>query len=149
MNVSQSEPLMYEQLHTRANVLSRLMPFLCGIVLAGISCGDDEGVSPTTRGTIRVAATTVGLDADLDPNGYTVELSTGEKTPIALAGTIYIEDLEEGDYEVALTGIAANCGAEENPVNVSVVAADTVEAEFVVSCASPEPPDDGGGDEPI
>ena len=141
---------MLEQLRTRINVLSRPMFSLCAIVLAGISCGDGDGVSPTTQGTIEVAATTVGLDADLDPNGYTVELSTGEKTPIAVAGTIYVEDLEEGDYQVSLTGIAANCAAGENPVDVSVVAADTVEAEFVVSCQVSGPPDDGGGgEEPI
>ncbi len=141
---------MLEQLRTRANVLFRLMFSACGIVLIGISCGDGDGVSPTTQGTIRVAATTVGLEADVDPNGYTVELSTGEKTPIPVAGTIYLEDLEEGDYQVALTGVAANCAAGENPVNVSVVAADTVEAQFVVTCAVLDPPDDGGGgEEPI
>jgi hypothetical protein len=140
---------MFEQLHTGANVVSRLMLFLCGIVLAGISCGGDDGVSPSTQGTIRVAATTVGLTADLDPNGYTVELSTGVKTPIAVAATIYLEDLEEGDYQVALTGIQANCAANENPVSVSVVAADTTEAEFVVACETLEPPGDGGGGEPV
>src|SRR5687768_5539078 len=87
LNASQSELLMLEQLRTRANVLFRLVFSACGIVLIGISCGDGDGVGPTTQGTIRVAATTVGLEADVDPNGYTVELSTGEKTPIPVAGT--------------------------------------------------------------
>lgn len=140
---------MFERLRTRVNVLFWLMFSGCGIILSGISCGDEDLVSQTTQGTIKVAATTVGAESDLDPNGYTVELSTGEKTPIANAGTIYVEDLEEGDYQVALTGIAANCAAGENPVNVSVVAADTVEAEFVVDCEVLDPPDDGGPGEPI
>jgi hypothetical protein len=149
MNASQSELLMLEQLRTRMNVLFRLMFSGCGIVLTGTSCGGDDAVVPTDQGTIMVAATTVGAAPDLDPNGYTVELSTGEKTPMPLAGTIYLEDLEEGDYQVGLTGIAANCAAAENPVNVSVVAADTVEAEFVVTCDVLDAPDDGGDGEPI
>ena len=140
---------MFEQLRTRVNVLLPLMFSGGGIILGGISCGDDELISQTTQGTIMVAATTVGADPDLDPNGYTVELSTGEKTPIAVAGTIYVEDLEEGDYQVGLTGIAANCAAAENPVDVSVVAADTVEAAFVVTCEVLDPPGDGGGGEPV
>jgi hypothetical protein len=149
MNASQSELLMLEQLRPRVNVVFRLMFPACSIVLAGTSCGSDDVVVPSNLGTIMVAATTVGLDADLDPNGYTVELNTGEKTPIPVAGTVYLEELEEGDYEVSLTGVEDNCAANENPVNVSVVEADTVEAEFVVSCETPEPPGNGGGGEPL
>jgi hypothetical protein len=116
---------MFEQLRTRVMVLRRLVLSGCGIVLTGTACGGDDATVPTNQGAILVASSTVGLPADLDPNGYTVELSNGEKTPIAVAATIYLEDLEEGDYQVALTGIAANCAANENPINVSVVAADT------------------------
>jgi hypothetical protein len=140
---------MLEQLRTRVIVSCRLVLSGCGIVLMGTACGGDDATVPTNQGAILVATSTVGLPADLDPNGYTVELSTGVKTPIAIDATTYLEDLDEGDYQVALTGIAANCAANENPVNVSVVAADTAEAEFVVSCEVVEPPGDGGGGEPV
>jgi hypothetical protein len=139
---------MLEQLRARVMVLGRLVLSGCGIVLTGTACGGDDATVPTNQGAILVATSTVGLPADLDPNGYTVELSNGEKTPIAVAATTYLEDLEEGDYQVALTGIAANCAANENPIGVSVVAADTAEAEFVVSCETTDP-GNGGGGEPV
>jgi hypothetical protein len=115
--------------------------------MASSSCGEDL-VSQPRPGTILVAATTVGDGAD--PSGYTVSVDGGPVGPIGTADTgdtIYVEDVEVGSYQVRLAGMEANCSTlpAENPVTVTVVSADTVNAEFEVTCdAAPPPP--GGGD---
>ncbi len=121
----------------------RLVPLGAGM-MASVSCGSDL-VSQPTEGTILVAATTVGTD--FDPNGYTVSVNNGQAGVIGNLDTIYVNDLEAGSYQVSLAGIAANCSTVpgENPVTVAVAAADTVNAEFEVTCDEPPPPD-GGGD---
>lgn len=114
--------------------------------IASISCGDDPVRQPT-EGTILVAATTVGTDFDSD--GYTVSVNNGPAGVIGHLDTIYVDDLEVGNYQVSLAGIADNCStvAGENPVTVAVAPADTVNAEFEVTCDVPPPPD--GGDDPL
>lgn len=113
--------------------------------MSSISCGDDP-TTLLTEGTILVAATTVGTD--FDTNGYTISVNSGQPLAIGTLDTIYVNDLEAGNYQVSLAGLAANCTtlAEDNPVTVTVAPADTVNAEFEVTCDVPEPPDGGGGD---
>jgi hypothetical protein len=87
------------------------------------------------------------VGAGVDPNGYTVLVNNGQAGVIGSRDTIYVEDLETGSYQVSLGGMVANCSTlpGENPVTVTVVPADTVNAEFEVTCdESPAPP--GGGD---
>ena len=110
--------------------------------MASVSCGDDPA-GASTDGTILVVATTVGTD--FDANGYTVSVNGGQG--IGILDSLYVNDLEAGSYQVSLEGMASNCSTVpgENPLTVAVARADTVNAEFEVTCDVPPPPDGGGG----
>jgi hypothetical protein len=135
---------MMNHLRKQGSTTLRLVLLGAG-TMASVSCGDDP-VGQPTEGTILVAATTVGTD--FDPNGYTVSVNNGQPAVIGTLDTVFVNDLAAGNYQVSLGGIASNCStvAGENPVTVAVVPADTVNAEFEVTCEVPPPPDDGGGD---
>ncbi len=129
--------------HLRKQGSIRLRLVLLGAAtMASISCGDDPTDVPTD-GTILVAATTLGTD--FDPNGYTVSVNNGQAGVLGNLDTLYVNDLQAGSYQVRLADIAANCTTPlgANPVTVTVVPADTVNAEFEITCDVP--PDDGGG----
>jgi hypothetical protein len=135
---------MMDHLGKRGSTAIWLVLLGAGTV-ALVSCGDNTASRPT-EGTILAAATTVGTDFDAD--GYTVSVNNGLGSVIGNLDTIYVNDLEAGSYQVRLAGIAANCSVPgQNPVTVDVVPADTVNAEFEVTCDVP--PDDGGGGPPI
>lgn len=135
-----------DYLRKRGSAAARLA-FLGACTMASVSCGDDP-VSQPTEGTIMVVTTTVGTD--FDPNGYTVSVNSGQPVAIENLGTLFFNDLDAGTYDVSLAGIAANCSTVpgENPKEVTVVAADTVSAEFEITCEVPNP-DGGGGGPPI
>ena len=135
---------MMDHLGRLGSTALRLVLLGAGTV-AAVSCGDDP-VSQPTEGAILVAATTSGTD--FDPNGYTVSINSGQPVIILTLDTVYVNDLEAGTYQVRLAGIAANCSIPiaENPKTVVVVPADTVNAEFAVTCDLPDSPGDGGGD---
>ncbi|HEU5303503.1 MAG TPA: hypothetical protein VFU40_02560 [Gemmatimonadales bacterium] len=123
----------------------RPLLLLLGVGIAGlISCGDEQ-ISGPTEGTILVAALTTGQD--FDPNGYTFSVNNGSPDPIGLQDTVYVTQLEAGDYEVRLAGIAQNCSPAEgtNPQSATVVAGDTVSVIFDVACEALLPPGGGGG----
>ena len=131
--------------HPRKQGSTALRLVLLGAAtVASVSCGDDLASQPT-EGTILVATTTVGTD--FDPDGYSVSVNSSQAGVLGNLDTIYVNKLEAGNYQVSLAGIAANCStaAGLNPLTVEVVAADTVNAEFEVTCDVPPPPD-GGGD---
>lgn len=115
--------------------------FLGAGTVASISCGSDPA-SLSIEGTILVAATTVGTD--FDPDGYTVSVNNTQSGVLGNLDTIYVNNLQTGSYQVRLAGIAANCSTGANPLTVAVVPADTVNAEFAVTCDVPEPPGGGG-----
>jgi hypothetical protein len=137
---------MLDYLLKQGSIARRLV--LLGVgTMASISCGDDP-INVPTDGTILVAATTLGTD--FDPNGYTVSVNNGQAGVLGNLDTIFVSDLQAGSYQVRLADIAANCTTPlgTNPVTVTVVPADTVNAEFEITCDVP--PDDGGpGGPPI
>ena len=134
---------MIDDLGKQRSAALRLV-LLGAATMASISCGDDPTTLPT-EGAILVAATTVGTDFDTD--GYTVSVNSTQAGVLGNLDTIYVDKLEPGNYQVSLSGIAANCSTASglNPLTVEVVPADTVNAEFEVTCDVPPPPD-GGGD---
>jgi hypothetical protein len=132
---------MMDHLGKQGSTALRLVLLGAGTMVS-ISCGDDP-VSHQTEGTILVAARTEGVD--FDPNGYKVSVDNGLGIAIGHQDTIYVEHLEAGSYQVQLVDIATNCVTGTNPVTVAVVPADTVNAEFDVTC---DVPDDGGGGGP-
>jgi hypothetical protein len=109
-----------------------------------ISCGDEQTFGVPNEGAILVAALTTGDDQD--PNGYTFSINNGSPTQILLLDTVYVADLEPGDYQVALAGIADNCtpAPGTNPQTATVMAGDTVSTVFNVTCEVIDP--GGGGD---
>jgi hypothetical protein len=135
---------MMDHLRKQGNTALRLA-LLGGATMASISCGTD----PTTLlggGTILVAASTVG--ASSDPDGYTVSVNNDQAGDIGILDTVFVEDLVAGSYEVRLAGMAANCSTlpAENPVTVTVIRDDTVNAEFEITCDATGGGGGGGGD---
>jgi hypothetical protein len=132
---------MMDHLRKQGSTALRLVLLGAG-TMASISCGDSL-VSRPLPGTILVAATTVG--DGVDPDGYTVSVNNAPAGVLVDTDPIYVEDLEVGSYQVRLAGMAPICSTlpAENPVTVTVVSADTVNAEFEVTCDAP--PDGGGG----
>jgi hypothetical protein len=134
---------MMDYLRKQASTALRRVLLGAGTV-AWMACGDDP-VNLGTDGTIMVAATTVG--SDFDVNGYTFSVNSGQGVVIGSLDTVYVNDLEAGSYQVGLGGIADNCSTpvDGNPKTVVVLPADTVKAEFQVTC---DVPDGGGGGPP-
>lgn len=120
---------------------------LAAVALAG--CGDDEGNGPTdpdpdpTTGTVEASAVTTGDEPD--PDGYTVTLvGSGESQSLGANGTATFSDVEEGDVDLELSGVADNCAVDgSNPRTVSVVAGENTETSFTVRCVEPPPTVDG------
>lgn len=130
---------MMDYLRQQGNTALRLVLLGAG-TLASVSCGDEIASQPID-GTILVGVTTVG--SDFDQNGYTVLVNNAQADLLETSQDTAYVDVEAGSYQVALTGIAANCSTTpgENPLAVEVVPADTVNAEFEVTC---DPPGGGG-----
>lgn len=128
------------------------VPLLLSILMAIpmlLSCGDDDGLTAPTEGTVEVSTTTTGVEQD--PDGYTVSVDGSTPQAIGTSDIVIIPDVEPGERPVILTGVAPNCvvGLGLNQRIVTVPVGDTVKVAFAVSCeSSEEPPPDGGG-EPI
>jgi len=84
-------------------------------------------------GILEVTAETTG--ADVDPDGYAVEIDGGSGLAIGVNATLAPQELTTGDHEVELTGLAANCMvAGSNPRTVTVATDETVSTTFEVTC---------------
>jgi Tol biopolymer transport system component len=82
---------------------------------------------------VQVAVSTTG--SDLDPDGYTVLLAGESGQAVGVDGTVSFSDVEAGSRQITLDGVAANCSVTgDNPVTVTVVAGQTVQATFAVAC---------------
>src|SRR5207247_1338256 len=96
-------------------------------------------VCVAVTGTIEIKAATSG--ADVDPDGYTVQVDGGTTAALAVRGTIRFEGLGAGSHTVTMTGAAANCPiAPDNPRTVNVttgaVTRDTARTKFQVTCGA-------------
>ena len=96
-------------------------------------------VCVAVTGTIEITAATSG--ADVDPDGYTVQVDAGTAQTLAVTGTIRFEGLQAGSHTVTLAGAATNCPvAADNPRTVSVttgaVKRDTARTTFQVTCVA-------------
>ena len=133
---------MKDELARHGTALMRLL--LIGSVAGAISCGDDQTSVPTD-GTIQIVTNTDGID--FDPDGYLWSVNSSQGQPIGHQETVWVDALEAGEYVVTLSGIAENCTlpAEANPQTTTVVASDTVEVLFDVTC---DLLDGGGGGNP-
>ncbi|HJR16168.1 MAG TPA: hypothetical protein VJ808_04875 [Gemmatimonadales bacterium] len=117
---------------------------MSAVMVTIISCGDDQSPGPT-EGTILIGARTTGTDLDVD--GYSISVNGRQEQEIGHLDTIYVPELDPGDYVVSLADVADNCTlpAEDNPQETTVVPGDTVEVLFDITCGPIEPDDGGGG----
>jgi Tol biopolymer transport system component len=90
-----------------------------------------------TDGTLQVITETTG--SDLDSDGYSVTIDGGSGTSIGINDTLYFNDLEAGDYEVELNGMASNCSLNgSNGRTENVAAGDTTSTTFQITCSAPQ-----------
>jgi tricorn protease-like protein len=110
---------------------------LLAFALAVGACGDDEEpngpIEPTT-GSVEVSVTTGG--DGIDPDGYLATLDGAQDQALSLEDTVTFVDVDAGDHEVELTGLAAHCAAAgSNPRTVAVIAGAVASTTFTVTCA--------------
>lgn len=93
--------------------------------------------APTT-GSIQVTTTTQGDAQDLDPDGYTLTVGQAAPVNIPINGTLTIDQLAPGNQTVTLGDIFPSCtlDAGENPRTVAVVAGQTTQTTFSLTCSS-------------
>jgi hypothetical protein len=87
-------------------------------------------------GSIAVTTTTTG--ESVDPNGYTVSIDGGAGQAIDANSTVTITGLNAGEHSVELGDVASNCslGGLANPMIATVVAGETSEVTFALSCTA-------------
>jgi len=110
------------------------------------SCGGDNLVRPT-EGTLLISTTTGG--SDIDPDGYILTVDNRPDQDIDIRETLAISDLAPGDHTVALTGVVQNCAVGAGQRTVTVIAGDTVDVAFRITCESIVPPQPPGGGDPV
>jgi hypothetical protein len=104
------------------------------LALAAAGCGG-ESVGPSDAGTLEVTTTTTGVEPD--PDGYMVQVDTGEPRAIGTGATLQVPNVAAGNHTVLLAGLASNCTVEgENPRTVTLAAGQTAAVNLVVACAA-------------
>jgi hypothetical protein len=84
-------------------------------------------------GSVEVTTSTTG--AELDPDGYTLNVEGESGVAIGLNETLTVDDVSAGERTVELAGVASNCSvAGENPRTVTVTDGGTVSTTFDVTC---------------
>jgi Tol biopolymer transport system component len=102
--------------------------------VALVSCGDD-GTGVEGTGSIEVTLNMTG--SDLDPDGCTVSVDDLVARAIEGGTSVTFADLDVGVHSVRLGGVASNCAVSgENPRAVSVVAGQTSQTTFDVTCTA-------------
>jgi Tol biopolymer transport system component len=87
-----------------------------------------------TTGSIKVTTTTTGPNPD---NNYSVTVDGGTGTAIGGNSSITLNGIAAGTRSVTLSGVATNCTVGgTNPRPVTVTAGQTVNADFVITCAA-------------
>src|ERR1051325_4465249 len=103
------------------------------VALWAIACSD-QGPSRSI-GAARVSLTTVGLDLDAD--GYTLTLDGGPPQAVTISGSVILTGVTSGAHTLALGDVAANCTpSDANTRALNVIAGDTADATFAVTCTS-------------
>jgi Big-like domain-containing protein len=106
---------------------------MVGLLLGTVSCGDNQG--PTPSGSVEITTATTGPDPDAD--GYEITIDEGSQAAIGTNASLRHDNLAPGTHAVLLTGIAANCSvAGENPRQVPVESGGTASVAFVITCTA-------------
>ncbi|HZB27812.1 MAG TPA: hypothetical protein VE282_04555, partial [Gemmatimonadales bacterium] len=84
-------------------------------------------------GSLRIVTATTG--AEIDADGYALDIDRGAAIPIGSTAAITVADVIEGVHTVTLSGLATNCTVDgTNPRRVTVTGGTTVEVSFAVGC---------------
>jgi hypothetical protein len=103
--------------------------------LWALAAGCNNEVTSPQTGAAQVTIATAG--ADLDPDGYVISVDGGIPLAIPVNGRATIVGLKVGSHSLALGGMATNCALSgANPRSVNVVAGDTAQLVFAVSCTA-------------
>lgn len=109
------------------------------LAIALAACGNDPTNSVPPSADVHVSATTTGVAAALDPDGYVVAVDNGLGQAIATnGGSLDFSDLSLGDHFITLGDVAINCNVVDpfNPVHVAVQWGQRVDVAFKVQCAT-------------
>ncbi len=91
-----------------------------------------------TSGSVDVATVTTGGGSD--PDGFLVAVDGEERGSIGTSATLNLPGVTPGLHSLGLSGLAGNCQvAGQNPREISVVAGQTVQVPFNVTCVPPGP----------
>jgi hypothetical protein len=101
--------------------------------LAWLGCAGSGGTDIVLP-SLSVTTATTGVD--LDPDGYNVVVDGNAPRSIGLDGSISVDQLSDGPHTVALSGVAANCVAGDNPRSVTVSTGVTTPASFTITCGA-------------
>jgi hypothetical protein len=113
-------------------------PFLL-LLLTALAQGCTDGSEPASEvGVIAVTVTTSG--GGTDPDGYTVTVDGVEQGTITPNGSLVASEILSGARTVALGGLAQICRSVSASEEVEVLAGDTANAAFEVTCTPSEPP---------
>jgi TolB protein len=93
------------------------------------ACSDDPA-SPTTASAL-ISVSTVG--EDVDRNGYELVVSDGRTVAIPVPDTTIRIELARGPKSLRINGIARNCRAPTNPVQVSITGSES-RISITVTC---------------
>jgi hypothetical protein len=92
----------------------------------------------SSRGSIQVTTITLGDLQNVDPDGYTVTIGQGMPTAIDLDETLTFDQIPVGNQDVTLGDVAGTCSVfQNNPQTVAVVADQTTQVTFNVTCGTP------------
>jgi TolB protein len=87
-------------------------------------------------GGLEIVTTTSGGAPDLD--GYAVTVDAGSEQTVASTGSVTVTGLVQGEHQVQLGGVAANCSvAGTNPRRARVVVDQTARVSFGITCPGP------------
>jgi hypothetical protein len=116
-------------LNNRRRFPSMLVPSLTALL---IGCSDST--HPTLPGSVEISITTTG--ADLDQDGYTVSVN-GQSRPVSTNGSVTVQEIPAGEYQVELSGLAPNClVTTSGPVRVTVPSGSIAHASIAISCSA-------------
>ena len=86
------------------------------------------------------------LGADPDPDGYTVVLDSARSAEVAPSGSVTFADVPPGSYELALSGLAAQCTAATGSQSLVVEVGEVTQLVETVFCEVDPPVLVGAGD---
>lgn len=101
--------------------------------MAAMGCRDTTAPS---LGDLNVAVSTQGATADLDPDGYVLNIDGVPGQTVGNNATITLAGVPAGRHVVLLDGLSSNCSVVgSNPKSVDVVASSPISISFFVACA--------------